>query len=55
MTIELEEINDENRRKEADLFSEFEAMRPKVLASILDIVVKAMQIKCDISTLESSL
>jgi hypothetical protein len=45
LTIELEEIRDENRRKEEDLIAEFEAMRPKVFACILDIAVKAMQIK----------
>jgi hypothetical protein len=45
LMIDLEEINDENRKKESDLLAEFEAMRPKVLPYILDIVVKAMQIK----------
>ena len=45
LTIELEEIHDENRRKEEDLLEEFKAIRPKVLACILDIVVKSMQIK----------
>jgi hypothetical protein len=45
LMVELEEIKDENRRKEEDLLAEFERIRPKVFACILDIVVKAMQIR----------
>jgi hypothetical protein len=43
--IELEEIDDENRRKEEDLWKEFEAIKPQVLGYILDVLSKAMQIK----------
>ena len=43
--IELEEIDDEYRRKEEELLAEFEKIRPKLLGCIFDILVKAMQIK----------
>ncbi|CAN5860920.1 hypothetical protein BH23THE1_BH23THE1_28320 [soil metagenome] len=43
--IELEEIDEERRRKEEDLWREFEKIRPQVLGYILDILSKAMQIK----------
>jgi hypothetical protein len=43
--IELQDIDDEDRRKEEDLLLEFERIRPKLMAYIFDILVKAMQIK----------
>lgn len=43
--IELEEIDPEKRRKEDDLWREFERVKPLVLGHILDTIVKAMQIK----------
>jgi hypothetical protein len=43
--IELSDIDDDNRRKEEDLLSEFERIRPKLFAYILDVLSKAMQIK----------
>lgn len=43
--IELEEIGDEDRRKEEDLLGEFERIRPKVFAYTVDVLSKAMQIK----------
>jgi hypothetical protein len=33
------------RKEKAELLAEFEKLKPKVLAYILDIVVKALQIK----------
>jgi hypothetical protein len=45
LMIELEEIRDEDRKKEEDLLAEFERIRPKVFAYILDVLLKAMQIK----------
>jgi hypothetical protein len=43
--IELEDIDEEKRRKESDLWKEFERLKPQALAYILDIIVKAIQIK----------
>ena len=43
--IELKEIDDEHRKKEDDLWAEFERIKPQVFGYILDIIVKAMQIK----------
>ena len=43
--VELEEIDEEKRRKEEDLWKEFERIKPQVLGYILDVLVKAMQIK----------
>ena len=45
ISIELKEIEDEHRKKEEDLWAEFESIKPQVLGYILDIIVKAMQIK----------
>ena len=45
ISIELEDIDEDKRRKEADLWAEFEKIRPQVFAYILDVIVKAMQIK----------
>lgn len=45
LMIELEEIKDEDRRKEEDLLAEFERIRAKVFGYVLDTVVKAMRIK----------
>ena len=45
LMIELEEIGDEDRRKEEDLLGEFERIRPKVFAYTVDVLSKAMQIK----------
>ena len=43
--IELEEIDEESRRKEEDLCKEFEGIKHQILGNILDILVKAMQIR----------
>ena len=43
--IELERIKKEDRRLESEVYAEFEAIRPKLLASIFDIFVKTLQIK----------
>ena len=43
--IELCNIDDVTRKEKAELLAEFEKLKPKVLAYILDIVVKALQIK----------
>ena len=43
--IELEEIEEEKRRKEEDLWREFERIKPQVLGFILDTLSKAMKIK----------
>jgi hypothetical protein len=43
--IELEDIDEDMRRKEADLWTEFEKLKPQAIAYILDIIVKAIQIK----------
>ena len=45
MLIELEDIDENRRKKEADLWEEFEKLKPKTLAYILDVIVKAIQIK----------
>ena len=45
ISIELEDIDDDKRKKEADLWTEFEKIKPQVFAYILDVIVKAMQIK----------
>jgi len=45
IAIELEDIDEDKRKKESDLWSEFEKIKPQVFAYILDIIVKAMQIK----------
>jgi hypothetical protein len=43
--IELQHIDDEDRRKEEELIAEFERIRPKLMGYIFDVLVKAMQIK----------
>jgi hypothetical protein len=43
--IELLEIDDDKRKKQEDLFIEFENIKPKLLAYLLDVIVKAMLIK----------
>ena len=43
--IELERIKKEDRRLESEVYAEFEAIRPKLLAYIFDIIVKTLQIK----------
>ena len=45
ISIELEDIDEDKRRKEADLWAEFEKIKPQAFAYILDVIVKAMQIK----------
>jgi len=45
ISIELKEIEDENRKKEVDLWKGFERIKPQVFGYILDIIVKAMQIR----------
>ena len=45
ISIELEDIDEDRRKKEADLWKEFDKLKPKALAHILDIIVKAIQIK----------
>ncbi len=42
---ELPDIDDAARREKEELLSEFEKIRPKLLAYILDILVKTLQIK----------
>lgn len=51
--IELEEIEEENRKKESDLWKEFERIKPLVFGYILDVIAKTMQIKqtLDLKTL----
>lgn len=43
--IELSDIDDDDRRKEEDLLAEFERIRPKLFAFIIDTIVNAMRIK----------
>lgn len=43
--VELEEIDEDVRKKENDLWREFEKIKPQVLGYILDILSKAIQIK----------
>jgi len=43
--IELDEIDDGNRKTEEGLLNEFNALRPKLLAFIFDTLVKAVKIK----------
>ena len=43
--IELEEIEDEDRKKEEEILARFESIKPKLLAYLFDVVAKAMQIK----------
>jgi hypothetical protein len=45
LSIELQEIDEDERKLEEDLWKEFEQIKPQVLAYILDIISKAMQIK----------
>ena len=45
MSIELEDIDEDNRRKESDLWEEFEKLKPKAFAYILDILAKTIRIK----------
>jgi hypothetical protein len=45
LSIVLEEIDEEDRKKEEDLWKEFERIKPQVLGYILEILSKAMQIK----------
>ena len=45
ISIELKEIDDEYRKKEEDLWAEFERIKPQVFGYILDIIVKTMRIK----------
>lgn len=45
MMIGLDDIKDEDRRKEEDLLAEFRRIRPKVFAYILYILAEAMRIK----------
>ncbi len=45
ISIELEDIEEDKRRKESDLWFEFEKIKPQTFAYILDIIVRAMQIK----------
>ena len=41
----MKDIDDDYRKKEEDLWEEFEKIKPQVFGYILDIIVKAMQIK----------
>ena len=43
--IELEEIEDEDRKREEEILARFENIKPKLLAYLFDIIAKAMQIK----------
>ncbi len=43
--IKLERIPKENRRKQEDIWNEFEAMRPKLLGYLFNILVKVLQVK----------
>jgi hypothetical protein len=43
--IELDEIDDEDRKTEEEILKEFNALRPKLLAFIFDILAKAITIK----------
>jgi hypothetical protein len=45
LSIVLEEIDEEYRKKEEDLWKEFEVIKPQVLGFILDTLSKAMRIK----------
>jgi hypothetical protein len=45
ITIEQDRIEDENRRQEEEIVSEFLEIRPKLLAYIFDTMVKTLQIK----------
>jgi hypothetical protein len=52
--VELPDISDENRKKEEVLLAEFENIKPKALAYIFDIIVKAIQIKPSLNLTELS-
>jgi|GEM_PF-2541321 len=45
ISIELEDIDEDKRKKESDLWSEFDKIKPQAFAYILDVIAKAMQIK----------
>jgi hypothetical protein len=45
ISIELEDIDEDKRRKESDLWAEFEKIKPQAFAYILDVIVKAIRIK----------
>lgn len=47
--IELEEIDEDVRKKEGDLWKEFERIKPLVFGYILDVIAKAMQIKSSLN------
>ncbi|HEY6536190.1 MAG TPA: hypothetical protein VIY08_10430 [Candidatus Nitrosocosmicus sp.] len=47
--IELEEIDDENRRTEEKILNDFNALRPKLLGFIFDTLAKAITIKPSIN------
>ena len=49
LLIEFDRIPMENRREEKDVEAEFEFMRPKLFAYILDILVKALKIKPELN------
>jgi hypothetical protein len=42
---ELEDIDDESRKREEEVLAKFESIKPKLLAYLFDVVSKAMQIK----------
>lgn len=44
ISIELEDIDDDERRKESELLDEFEKIKPQAFAYILNVIVRAMQI-----------
>ena len=43
--IKLERIPKENRRKQEDIWNEFETMKPKLLGYLFNILVKVLQVK----------
>jgi hypothetical protein len=45
ITIEQDRIENENRRAEQEIISDFQELRPKLLGYILDTLVKTLQIK----------
>ena len=47
LITQLERIPGENRRKEKDISTQFEAIRPGLLGYIFDILVKVLQVQKD--------
>ena len=51
--MEHQRLKDDSVKEDSDVKAQFEELRPKLLAYILDILVKALQIKPDIQKIQS--